>query len=76
MNEKKATWTCPVCYKPAYYRDLMIDGFFMEILELAEPNVTEVTLNSDGSWTPVTKTEQPTTKNPQPECITISDDED
>lgn len=77
MNEKKASWTCPVCYKPAYYRDLMIDGFFMNILANAEPGVTEVTLNKDGSWAPVMKLEQPTSaKFPPPEVITISDDED
>lgn len=75
MNEKKASWTCPVCYKPAYYQDLMIDGFFMEILTRASPSVTEVKLNTDGSWSPVVKMEQPTAKNPPPEIITISDED-
>lgn len=76
MNERKASWTCPVCYKPAYYRDLMIDGFFMDILSKASPTVTEVKLNLDGSWSPVVKLEQPTAKNPPPEIITISDDDE
>lgn len=77
MNEKKATWVCPICYKPAYYPDLVIDGFFMDIIEKTDPHVTEVALNLDGTWTPVLKMEQQsTTKNPQPECITISSDED
>lgn len=77
MNEKKAQWTCPVCYKPAYYSDLMIDGFFMSILEKADAGVTEVVLHSDGTWSPVLKLEQPTSaKNPPPEIITISDDDD
>lgn len=77
MNERKPLWICPVCDKPAYYRDLMIDGFFMNILEHSDMNVTEVTLNSDGTWTPVTKQELPiSARNPQPEIITISDDED
>lgn len=26
MNEKKATWICPVCDRPALYDNLMIDG--------------------------------------------------
>jgi hypothetical protein len=26
MNEKKPTWTCPVCDKPALYKTLIIDG--------------------------------------------------
>jgi len=77
MNEKKASWICPVCYKPAYYRDLMIDGFFMEILENSESSVTEVTLHLDGSWSPIMKKEQPTSaRNPPPEVITISDDDE
>lgn len=77
MNEKKASWICPVCYKPAYYRDLMIDGFFMDILNHTDFNVTEVKLNLDGSWNPVVKMEQPSSaKNPPPEIITISDDDD
>lgn len=77
MNEKKATWTCPVCNKPAYYPDLMIDGYFVDILDKSSTNVTEVTLNLDGSWSPVLKLEQPTSaKNPPPEVITISDDDD
>lgn len=77
MNEKKASWICPICYKPAYYRDLMIDGFFMDILNNTAFNVTEVKLNLDGSWNPVVKMEQPSSaKNPPPEIITISDDDD
>lgn len=77
LNEKKASWICPVCYKPAYFPDLVIDGFFKEILESAAPNVTEVTLHLDGTWSPVLKLEQPVSaKNPPPEVITISDDDD
>lgn len=77
MNEKKASWTCPVCYKPAYFGDLMIDGYFMDILEHTTPNITEVTLSLDGSWSPVAKMEQPTSaRNAPPEVITISDDDD
>ena len=77
MNERKATWICPVCYKPAYFPDLMIDGYFTNILANTSPNITEVTLSTDGSWSPLLKAEQPVSaKNPQPEIITISDDED
>ena len=28
MNEKKPTWTCPVCDGPAKYDDLILDGYF------------------------------------------------
>lgn len=77
MNEKKSSWICPICYKPAYYRDLMVDGFFMDILNNTELSVTEVKLNLDGTWNPVVKMEVPSSaKNPPPEVITISDDDD
>ena len=32
MNEKKPTWTCPVCDSPAKYDDLMVDGYFQVCL--------------------------------------------
>lgn len=77
MNEKKATWNCPVCFKPAYYEELQIDGYFEEVLANTSSNITEVTLNLDGSWSPVLKTEQPSSaKCNQLEIITISDDDD
>lgn len=78
MNEKKATWSCPVCFQPAYFPDLRIDGFFMDILQKTPSTVTDVTLNLDGSWCPVMKMEQQpaSAKKPAPELIIISDDED
>lgn len=80
MNEKKPSWICPVCYKPAYFQDLIIDGYFMNVLENTDLSVTEVTLNLDGSWSPVLKMEQPNSASDQdqnqPEVIIISDDDD
>lgn len=29
MNEKKPTWACPVCDKPAAFDNLVIDGFVL-----------------------------------------------
>lgn len=79
MNEKKASWICPICYKPAYYRDLMIDGFYMDILQNTTQSVTEITLNLDGTWSPVVKSEQNHSSienSAAYEVITISDDDD
>ena len=33
MNERKPTWNCPVCDSKALYDTLMIDGYFMDVLE-------------------------------------------
>ena len=36
MNEKKPTWICPVCDSPAKYDDIMVDGYFEEVIKSAE----------------------------------------
>jgi len=55
MNEKKPTWTCPVCDSPAKYEDLMVDGYFEEVIKspLLPEEENEIILNQDGSWNPV-----------------------
>ena len=55
MNEKKPTWTCPVCDSPAKYEDLMVDGYFEEVIKspLLPDEENEIILNQDGSWNPV-----------------------
>ncbi|CAG2106505.1 unnamed protein product, partial [Medioppia subpectinata] len=53
MNEKKPTWVCPVCDKPAVFAHLAIDGLFNEIIREAPNSCNEVQFHEDGSWTPV-----------------------
>ncbi|XP_076289152.1 E3 SUMO-protein ligase Su(var)2-10 isoform X1 [Lasioglossum baleicum] len=52
MNERKPTWSCPVCDKPALYDTLVIDGYFQEVLNSKKllPDVNEIQLLQDGSW--------------------------
>ena len=51
MNERKPTWNCPVCDKKALYDDLLIDGYFQEILDSKEAaDETEIMLEKDGTW--------------------------
>ena len=33
MNEKKPKWVCPVCNKPAYFENLFLDGFYIQLLQ-------------------------------------------
>ncbi|XP_042232113.1 E3 SUMO-protein ligase PIAS3-like isoform X2 [Homarus americanus] len=80
MNERKPTWTCPVCDKSAVYDCLVIDGYFQEVLQ-QNSSCNEVTLHKDGGWTPLMpKKEQ---KEPEVEkrksevaVETLSDDSD
>ena len=50
MNEKKPTWTCPVCDSPAKYEDLMVDGYFEEVIKspLLPEEENEIILNQAG----------------------------
>ncbi|KAF5291366.1 hypothetical protein FQA39_LY03517 [Lamprigera yunnana] len=50
MNERKPTWNCPVCDKPALYDNLVIDGYFQDVLSLSSNDVSEIQLHKDGAW--------------------------
>ncbi|XP_049572473.1 E3 SUMO-protein ligase PIAS4-A isoform X3 [Syngnathus scovelli] len=54
MNEKKPTWTCPVCDKPAPFELLTIDGLMSEILKETNEDIEEIEYLTDGSWQPIT----------------------
>uniref|UniRef100_A0A8I3NL08 Uncharacterized protein n=4 Tax=Canis lupus familiaris TaxID=9615 RepID=A0A8I3NL08_CANLF len=49
MSEKKPTWMCPVCGKPAPYDQLIIDGLLSKILSECE-DANEIKYLVDGSW--------------------------
>ncbi|XP_030032288.1 E3 SUMO-protein ligase PIAS2 isoform X2 [Manduca sexta] len=52
MNERKPTWLCPVCDRPAPYDTLVVDGYFQEVLTSARlsSECSEIQLHADGSW--------------------------
>lgn len=75
MNERKPTWNCPVCDKPALYDNLTIDGYFQEALNSNKllPDVNEIQLLQDGSWENlVLKKEKDKDKNTSGEKVEIS----
>ncbi|CAH0764217.1 unnamed protein product [Diatraea saccharalis] len=78
MNERKPTWLCPVCDRPAPYDSLVVDGYFQEVLTsprlVSECN--EIQLHADGSWSAhAPPARAPQQAQPQPEPVTlISDD--
>jgi len=87
MNEKKPTWICPVCDSPARYDDLMIDGYFEEVIKspLLPDEENEIILNQDGSWNPVPIDEEAERKKKEKEeeerkeaavVLDLSDDDD
>jgi len=83
MNEKKPKWKCPVCNKPALIHNLMIDGFFMELVKSSRlpPDEHEIVLHNDGTWDPLPPKKEecasivagPKTENKVAECVPIED---
>ena len=57
MNEKKPTWSCPVCDQNAPYDDLIIDALNQEILAKCG-DIEEVQFAADGTWSKVTEQEK------------------
>jgi hypothetical protein len=51
---------CPVCDSKALYDTLLIDGYFLEVLESKElpQDENDVILERDGTWIPVPKEEE------------------
>lgn len=81
MNEKKPKWLCPVCNKPALYENLLLDGFFSEVLmSLKLPrDEHEIVLHQDASWEPTAPKKDPTAVDPQvslPKVETFNVDDD
>ncbi len=62
MNERKPTWNCPVCDAKAPYDQLLIDGYFQEVLQSKDLSRDEndIILEKDGTWKPVPKDEEKT----------------
>ncbi|KAJ1530595.1 hypothetical protein ONE63_005477 [Megalurothrips usitatus] len=78
MNERKPTWICPVCDKECLYDNLVIDGYFQDVIQSGKlpSDSHEIQLHPDGSWTTLVtvkkeKKVQPVDKN---ETVEIIDD--
>ncbi|XP_063715800.1 E3 SUMO-protein ligase PIAS2-like isoform X2 [Symsagittifera roscoffensis] len=53
MNEKRPAWQCPVCGKEAPFSELMLDGYFLEVLDSSTYECTEIYCYDNGSWEPI-----------------------
>lgn len=80
MNERKPTWNCPVCDKAAIYDNLVIDGYFQEVLasNKLSGDDNEIQLHKDGSWSTHVKSNDTCTldtpSKPVQKVEVISDD--
>ncbi|KAI0375084.1 hypothetical protein BV20DRAFT_960150 [Pilatotrama ljubarskyi] len=50
VMEQTTTWMCPVCEKVLNVEDLIIDGYFDDILKNTPESVEDVIVEADGQW--------------------------
>ncbi|KAJ7630889.1 PINIT domain-containing protein [Roridomyces roridus] len=50
VMEQTTTWLCPVCERTLDCNDLIIDGYFDEILKQSPESVEDVIVEADGEW--------------------------
>ncbi|KAF7296222.1 hypothetical protein HMN09_01091200 [Mycena chlorophos] len=50
VMEQTTTWLCPICENVLDWREIIVDGFFAEILRLTPPAADDVLLEADGTW--------------------------
>jgi len=52
MNERKEKWKCPICGGPALYDTLVLDGYFMMVINSKELpfDQNNIILKHDGGW--------------------------
>ncbi|CCL99022.1 uncharacterized protein FIBRA_01031 [Fibroporia radiculosa] len=50
LMEQTTTWLCPVCEKVLNVEDLIVDGYFTEILQQTSEEVEDVIVEADGQW--------------------------
>jgi len=48
--EQTTTWMCPVCEKVLNVDDLIVDGYFDQILRATPDDIEDVVVEADGEW--------------------------
>ena len=48
--EQTTTWLCPVCEKTLNVEELIVDGYFDDILKSTHEDVEDVMVEADGEW--------------------------
>ncbi|XP_017552592.1 E3 SUMO-protein ligase PIAS4b [Pygocentrus nattereri] len=71
MNERKPSWTCPVCHKPAAFETLQIDSLLSSILQSTDDTMKEIEYLSNGSWRAV-REERESSKTPDPALLNLN----
>lgn len=68
MNEQTPTWTCPVCTNVINsWEDLVIDGYFSDILKNTPQDQEAVIVEEDGEWRlPKDPSSKSLSSSPQP----------
>lgn len=81
MNELKPKWKCPICNVMILYDDIVIDGYFLNVIASLDYDINEIQLNKDGSWTKLEEGKENHDKNDSRQKkndaeVIVCDDED
>ncbi|KAH7104232.1 PINIT domain-containing protein [Auriculariales sp. MPI-PUGE-AT-0066] len=50
MMEQTTTWLCPVCEKQLNVEEIIVDGYFDDILKSTDEDTDDVMVEADGEW--------------------------
>ncbi|KAJ7615515.1 PINIT domain-containing protein [Roridomyces roridus] len=50
VMQQTTTWLCPVCENALDWRELIVDGYFTQILKSTPSSVDDVLVEADGAW--------------------------
>ena len=75
MNKNYPKFLCPVCSQPASYETLVVDTYFMSVLQNTSKDSDDIEVNPNGTWfisdkkptkrkAPSNTTDQPNSKKP------------
>ncbi|CAG8695691.1 4846_t:CDS:2, partial [Scutellospora calospora] len=91
MNEQTPTWLCPICNNVGSWSDIVVDGYFADILNNTSQDQERIIIEPNGEWSvqkkrniseepvysPVTKTMKKTrVLEPPLDVYVIDDSED
>ena len=58
VQEQAPQWSCPICNKTFPFDNLIVDQYVQDILHRVSSNVEQVTIEPNGTWRPVGKSEE------------------
>ncbi|KAL8480007.1 hypothetical protein ACS0TY_026300 [Phlomoides rotata] len=77
INSRKPSWRCPTrsCNQHICFSDIRIDQKMVKVLKEVEPNVSNIIISSDGSWSAVMESDDNVMKPTDKTSNTVQDED-